>query len=728
MGNQWELFSFQLQQLLHVALELGSDPWRRIRVNDCSSLRPFQRDGAVAMWAPFGATAIEYAVGTTGGVLRPRTPLLAQSKTLELLDSNSSMHYLQGKSCLMTDRSRILENVIEYPELAEGMWSFLLLDAPVALTHLTGAGYSDLEIAIIRRSLHDVQRLATAFSAGEAGRCTVLAPFSLLELALGWTEGLPYLVSLPLCPIYAILTACHREDVSSLRVLLGSPLPLFTSIGNICSHHESSNCAPETIHGWIFGKSPWRYSSTLAKHPSPYFRIVAAEFQRRREALNRVAVEVLSGKEREAFGLSSSGVLDGRAKEVYSIVTSRTAIPAWLDCAGTGSVYSYQGFPVEYLRLFHDAGFHSVDVPDEEGITPLLRCAVFSYEMVGWSVNLAENRAKTEFFLRQGASPLFSPSRSAYWPSLLFYLAAKEDRYALNLEVEERTRSILNQAHKMEDRCDCFCSDNGCIAPLLLWRYTPQNQGLGSRGRKYGERIRYFENYCTLCGLDETQFKKALAALCRAELFDRLGMAHTCCWDLEHRFLYDKEDRIAGQTHFRWELHSPEDWDGLRAENFEYARQLDLLMEEYGSASSSYKGSIKDLWNLWWRVVDSILPPLAEICLEVWDDHPDVVSKLRSQREVEALQSAGYGTELSFDEIIKSHFGKYRRVFYGEPWPENDNNGSMAHFSRGRVGYGGHFFFGESLVERSQELDITYGSGLWDYCGTCIGCKHLDID
>lgn len=74
---------------------------------------------------------------------------------------------------------------------------------------------------------------------------------------------------------------------------------------------------------WVFGHSgPPGVISHPEKSPKFGFEIVVGEFRRRREALNKLAIRVLSGKEQDALGISDSKLLDERAGDVYRAVAS----------------------------------------------------------------------------------------------------------------------------------------------------------------------------------------------------------------------------------------------------------------------------------------------------------------------------------------------------------------------------------------------------------------------
>lgn len=86
-------------------------------------------------------------------------------------------------------------------------------------------------MAVLYRQFHEVKRLAKNLNNScQCGLAKNWSAFSLLELALGWEEGLSYLVSLDLCPFSAIQLACLVRDNVSLRILLRTKAPIFSPI------------------------------------------------------------------------------------------------------------------------------------------------------------------------------------------------------------------------------------------------------------------------------------------------------------------------------------------------------------------------------------------------------------------------------------------------------------------------------------------------------------------
>jgi len=486
-------------------------------------------------------------------------------------------------------------------------------------------------MAVIHRSLRDVKQLIrfpATFS-----RCEPPSNMpTILELALGWPEGLSFLITLDLCPMHAIGTAIKLKDIQSLEILLRTNFPIFSN---------RDRCHAGQVHPPV-GQYINVELATL--------RPIADELWRRCQALKGLAIQNLSADEQKAFGLASSDSSQWVPPEVYDVLASRIAVPVRLRYHMT-SVYeniiwsSYH--KRESLEVWYGTGFRDVDIPTRLGLTPLQNLT---------SVPQDEEFPDVAFWLlHHRASPIFPPSCS-YFPTILFYIVAEDHLIALDLENTnlQAVSSILHKHHAVSDECKCFCSDRGCIAPSLFWRCKGPNQfgnPLYCR-RRHRNRGYMLEKFLAMCNLEKTQVDQVLGEICRIELFDRLGMAHTCC-------------RLARAR--KRESPSDEEQSRMQEEDRELATQLDLLMAEYNKGRLCFQGQARDYWNLWWRVVDPIMPPFSvyEIpyCRPVCGFRKSQVEKRRNRIEREALCLNGYGPSMPFASIIELHFRRYSPLF-----------------------------------------------------------------
>lgn len=148
--------------------------------------------------------------------------------------------------------------------------------------------------------------------------------------------------------------------------------------------------------------------------------------------------------------------------------------------------------------------------------------------------------------------------------------------------------------------------------------------------------------------IDEWQAGNTLTAICRVELFERLGMAHTC--------------------YRAWNGHGPAERHRLREEDSHLNDHLSLLMAEYKHTRKLAAATSWEFWDSWWRVVDMILPPLKVLTRFTRFE----ADQARAERERKALVDYGYDSTLDFLEVIRLHFEKYRRGLAHGEWPDDD--------------------------------------------------------
>jgi hypothetical protein len=271
------------------------------------------------------------------------------------------------------------------------------------------------------------------------------------------------------------------------------------------------------------------------------------------------------------------------------------------------------------------------------------------------------------------------------YPNILFYLACEllketsrqaTDYYDKILKACNESSTMVPPAlHVQADGCKCLCGSTGCTATHPLWRchlqYCSCDQWTSHR------RLLRLRAWIRAWRLPNAEKELVYSEVARLEIFERLGMAHTCCgnppldgyWFTTLRLCPDEEERMR-----------------LQDEDSELALQLQDLVLQYNTARAIHEGTIESFWDLWWEIVDDILPPLlsVEACknrlLRSWERDPEKLGKLNSEtiqnraaREEDALEKAGYiGAEFEdFREVIRVHFK-------GRDWnpPQSDDTKS----------------------------------------------------
>ncbi|KAL8839091.1 MAG: hypothetical protein Q9170_001873 [Blastenia crenularia] len=218
------------------------------------------------------------------------------------------------------------------------------------------------------------------------------------------------------------------------------------------------------------------------------------------------------------------------------------------------------------------------------------------------------------------------------------------------------------------------------------------------------------DGWIKLFDLTEAQLELSYRIICRLEVFDRLGMTHTCCR------LDCKGDRVCVPRSEQMQLQD---------EDIELKQQLDLILKAYEQSCRRYGGSITDFWKLWWHRLDEILPDLASEqrcgsrCMyygpyTVYKDSKDYLQKetelhqRRAEVEEEALAKMGY-SGLDFIDVIKFHFADVLDVATPVSSAESQTFSSRPFRGRSRANHG-HTFRQLSQVTPNVPFGVQHRS------------------
>lgn len=533
-----------------------------------------------------------------------------------------------------------LQSLLTHPEIAEGIKN------PVCTIYMqtvdqnnTGLGYSDLCLAVIRRSLSAVKTLAAGWFVNTDQDEGLRSP---VELALGWPEGLSFLVDHSFDISSAFEAACGMNDLESASALLRSPLPIFEPM--------SLDNFGERSPTWVLDCARRALSFDI------YVRAVE-ELQRRRAGIQALMEDHLSEEERVALGWREDTMRsDDIAGDAFDLLASRIDVPRALHGCHTISPHGHQElyrsqFDLKYNQQLYQAGFEAVDVPDKDGRTPLCKLVESRVDFQhdpGFQAKLEEGLV---WFLERGASPCFFTEQSGRptWPHLLFNLADIIDEQILPDPSVSVTQACSH--HYLADDCECYCSINGCLPPYMFWRCGVGGYDMGAHEncimRPETRRLK-LQGWVRAWPLFDFEKECYYREICRLELFERLGMAHTCC-----------ATRLS-RDHFVTAL-SAEEQESLRSEDAVSADQLKFMINEYQKTRKKLrKLSLDEFWDLWWVEVNKILPPLfpEEACRKSSSRLP--AEYHREDCIGAALEHAGY-QGMDFDEVITRHFMKFRK-------------------------------------------------------------------
>lgn len=325
------------------------------------------------------------------------------------------------------------------------------------------------------------------------------------------------------------------------------------------------------------------------------------------------------------------------------------------------------------LDALYESGMTEIDLKSRHQETPLL-----------YRVSRVRNSEPVPeailWFLQKGANPSFDGPES--WPNILFCLPVATEIGKLRSGRLKTTAAFYGSICDplQTDDCQCHCSSSGCLPfrQILTCRMTtcyPKWHKIHCLSRT---RLKFesLEDWAEIHGVEDWQMETICTESCRLEVFDRLGMAHTCC-SIGISFGENTRGRnrgLTGECTDRiWRQKFPEaERELLRDEDEELREQLDLIMEAYKRMRETCSGSLEEYWEWWWQTLDDILPDLLPIERCKWrhEDFDPTLAPLkkkklrqeasdeRSRREREALRNSGY-LGIEFTDVVRKHFRDY---------------------------------------------------------------------
>lgn len=502
-------------------------------------------------------------------------------------------------------------------------------------------GYGQLEEAIACRSLSQMNHILQKkeYSTQHVEE-TSFKRLSHVELAIGWPSGLKRLLDVGFNADVGLLLSIHMDDLRSTKVII------------------AAENFPREKDTWT------QVLGGLSKSSRKIEQVVIQTFSRRRQALAELAIKELSDEAIFRLGLLNEKSLDAAAPGVYQELQKRSVkIPQNLNSASSyRSIYhclfdfsSSKPPDRRLLHSFYISGFELVDTLDAQGQTPLL-LACKKFAGLFWT---RRKVLSIRWLLDKGACPDFSCADS--YPNVLFYIATS---YAWSLRSVSKDffknfkPSIRHAASLCDplcsDGCQCYCSSAGCLPFYKFWKCDAISFGHGAC--KSVTSVTLFDalhQWFCLCGIDKAQSEFCYEEVFRLEVFDRLGMAHTCCG--YQRSSMDKKDRIQ-----------------LQEEDTELKEQLDLIIQAYRNRYKKHAGGLNDFWKIFMQELNEILPELIpedrcrHRCLSFLDylryerstEYPEKEREwhdFRVEMEEEALSKRNY-LGLDFIDIIHDHF------------------------------------------------------------------------
>ncbi|KIW16878.1 hypothetical protein PV08_04068 [Exophiala spinifera] len=456
-----------------------------------------------------------------------------------------------------------------------------------------------------------------------------------LDFALGWPAGLKTLLRFGHDPRSALELSIYFGDLESTRILLGADgfalaiNPLIVHGASVQEIQEIQECVIDAL------KAKREQLRTIGLENSAAGELQLSDFLGQETVPNPKGVVMWNDLRRKGVEVRRE-LFPGRATTVFAYLDSESRL--------------------DFAERLYNAGFESVDGAEKTVGTPLLNLVSqtslgtgSSYDLVAW-------------LLKKQASPYFGADGS--FPSMLFYFAILYDSLRsdqrFSTEILPLTSSLCNPM--CTDDCSCYCSSlGGCLPAHKLWTCDPCRSSHGRcQSTNRAVLSLRLQEWLIFSQLDELVTSMYLDEICRLEIFDRLGLAHTCCTAFGG--LYVKRKTVDEEK--RMELH---DEDAVLIE------QLELIMQEYKRLKGGCTETLLEFWGKWWARIDMILPELSpkercrrkslerdfchfndDLSIAEFQKEAHKLSELRAATEENALRNLGY-YGWDFSDVIRTH-------------------------------------------------------------------------
>jgi hypothetical protein len=323
--------------------------------------------------------------------------------------------------------------------------------------------------------------------------------------------------------------------------------------------------------------------------------------------------------------------------------------PDHLSVSMLPSAYHYEMWSVgqdfsftTLLETLFAEGFQEVDLLDKDSWSPL---CVLAHG--GGAFN--QRNLCAEWCLAKSASANFNAPN--LWPNVLFYLLpGLRTRQRIDEPLDDDIHLYLQGADPLcTDHCDCYCSASGCLPWHNYWNSLGRTRYRGEDDTPLTVMITMLQCIVKWFNLTVEQKELCYAELCRLEVFDCLGLTHTCCGhDSFYKSPMPEKERVQCQQ-----------------EDSELKSHLDLIMAAYSEARLAHAGAIDQFWVSWWKDLGQILPALSSLERRwrmgyIFDEskEADVIAE-RADRERARLIENGYGDFGDFADVIRIHFKRY---------------------------------------------------------------------
>lgn len=405
---------------------------------------------------------------------------------------------------------------------------------------------------------------------------------SILSLAVGWIDGLQILLDAGANPDDAILTAIWEDHLPSIELLIDNGCSLFT-----LDHFSLTDLQAIKTDALFFAGSLPTSRDIIC--------LLIQKLVESRLELQQLALKELPETCLERLGYHEQKQAqpspDYNALEVFrQLEAQKVQVPRSLWPGSLTTLYHHPGMTVFLAERLYDAGFHNIDEPDENGWVPLI------HTICHWDSWISFHLA--EWHLRKGSRlPQSLPYIDFLYQVTDFTRSVSQCVWIKKDSAIFGPLRVFQELHpegvEQHDSCSCWCSTSGC---------TPVGIVLG-QSRYFADSQLWLFSLARYSSLGLSLDKDTFTDICRLEVFDRLGMAHTCFHNRCDGYYIDDD------------CCSDNDCDDgssergeIQEEDYHLKQALDSYLELYLCLLDTHKDHFESFWIAWWIALEHFLP------------------------------------------------------------------------------------------------------------------------
>ena len=419
-------------------------------------------------------------------------------------------------------------------------------------------GCSPLSVAVVKRDQLKVEQLIQNL---HNVNDNVSPPYSPLCFAVGWSAGARILLDNAADPSAAVHCAILYEDEATLEILLDRGCRLNAQSTRSIDDQGFWSCNIFAYSAFSFAL--WRERAQKIINPTVIALIVQALAASRQKLMD------LAKRCNSVPELKRCGWNDPYNKLLVSDTVAMTLTRSLLEKdihpppalwpSTRESVYHDGWMTATAANQLFLAGFKEVDLMSDLDRTPLLVNAHFTRS------DIIERSRCLYWFLDHGPVRVVFPHLNHC--NLAHVLAANlgrewhpeppaSDQFEIrcNTDLIMKARACLPAvldrvfslvAPSLTDKCKCFCSSAGCLPVHALIKHMALKDSDPQGRRDFGSTFKDEQKVLKLwsqCSTTNPEKHSERSEFCRLQIFNRLGMRHTCCYFLIGGFINTWED------------------------------------------------------------------------------------------------------------------------------------------------------------------------------------------